>query len=63
MALTDRLQHAWNAFLGRDPTNHIQTYYGGSYFREDRHTFSPTTERTQVSTIYNRIALDVAAMR
>ena len=61
MSMADRLQHAWNAFLGRDPTNHIQTYYGGSYFREDRHTFSPTTERTQVSTIYNRISLDVAA--
>ena len=61
MALTDRLQHAWNAFMGRDPTNHIQTYYGSSYFREDRHTYHPTTERTQVSTIYNRIALDVAA--
>ena len=61
MSMADRLQHAWNAFMGRDPTNHIQTYYGGSYFREDRHTFSPTTERTQVSTIYNRISLDVAA--
>ena len=61
MSIADRLQHAWNAFMGRDPTNHIQTYYGGSYFREDRHTFSPTTERTQVSTIYNRISLDVAA--
>lgn len=61
MSVADRLQHAWNAFLGRDPTSHIQNYYGGSYFREDRHTFSPTTERTQVSTIYNRISLDVAA--
>ena len=61
MSFSDRLQHAWNAFMGRDPTNHIQTYYGGSSFREDRHTFSPTTERTQVSTIYNRISLDVAA--
>ena len=61
MALTDRLQHAWNAFMGRDPTNHIQTYYGGSYFREDRHVYHPTTEKTQVSTIYNRISLDVAA--
>jgi hypothetical protein len=29
--------------------------------REDRHVFSPTTERTQISTIYNRIANDVAA--
>lgn len=61
MALTDRLQHAWNAFLGRDPTNHIQTYYGGSFQREDRHVYHPTTERTQVSTIYNRISLDVSS--
>ena len=61
MSFSDRLQHAWNAFMGRDPTSHIQTYYGGSFQREDRHTYSPTTERTQVSTIYNRIALDVAA--
>ena len=61
MSFSDRLQHAWNAFMGRDPTKHQQTYYGGSYFREDRHTFSPTTERTQVSTIYNRISNDVAS--
>jgi hypothetical protein len=61
MSFSDRLQHAWNAFLGRDPTNHIQTYYGGSSQREDRHVYHPTTERTQVSTIYNRISLDVAA--
>lgn len=61
MSMADRLQHAWNAFLGRDPTNHIQTYYNGSFQREDRHIYHPTTERTQVSTIYNRISLDVAA--
>ena len=61
MSFSDRLQHAWNAFLGRDPTRHIESYYGGSSYREDRHVYSPTTERTQVSTIYNRIALDVAA--
>lgn len=61
MSFSDRLQHAWNAFMGRDPTAHIQSYYGGSYMREDRHVYSPTTERTQVSTIYNRISLDVAA--
>ena len=63
MALTDRLQHAWNAFLGRDPTHHRTTYYGenGSWMRQDRVIYSQTTERTIVSTIYNRIALDVAA--
>ncbi len=63
MALTDRLQHAWNAFLGRDPTTHHTTYYGegSSWMRQDRVIYSQTTERTIVSTIYNRIALDVAA--
>ena len=64
MSVRDRLQHAWNAFMGRDPTNYYTgTYYGGSYAREDRHVFYPTTEKTLVSTIYNRIALDVAANR
>lgn len=64
MALTDRLQHAWNAFLGRDPTMHQTRYLGdGSFFRNDRIFYSQTTERTIVSTIYNRIALDVAANR
>ncbi len=62
MAFSDRLQHAWNAFMGRDPTRHIVNYYdSGSYVRNDRVTYSYTTERTIVSTIYNRIALDVAA--
>ena len=61
MSFKDRLMHGWNAFMGRDPTSHQVSYYGGSFFREDRHTYSPTTERTQVSTIYNRISLDVAS--
>ncbi len=65
MSFSDRLQHAWNAFLGRDPTRHVTSYIGdgGSYFRADKTTYSPTIERTIVSTVYNRIALDVAANR
>lgn len=63
MSLSDRLQHAWNAFMGRDPTNKypIVTGYGGSYRREDKMYFSPTTERTIVNMVYTRIALDCAA--
>lgn len=63
MSFSDRLQHAWNAFMGRDPTRHETTYYGevGSFYRNDKIFFSQTTERTIVSTIYNRIALDVSA--
>lgn len=63
MSLSDRLQHAWNAFMGRDPTYRYPqvTGYGGSYRREDKMYFSPTTERTIVNTVYTRIALDCAA--
>lgn len=63
MSLSDRLQHAWNAFMGRDPTYTYPqvTGYGGSYRREDKMYFSPTTERTIVNTVYTRIALDCAA--
>ena len=65
MVFSDRLQHAWNAFMGRDPTNHMTTYYGdgGSFMRNDRVIYSFNTDRTIVSTIYNRISLDVASNR
>ena len=60
MALTDRLQHAWNAFLNRDPTHIYNNYGSASYYRPDK--FRPTfgNERSMVSSVYNRIALDVA---
>ena len=60
MALTDRLQHAWNAFLNRDPTRIYNDYGPASYYRPDK--FRPTfgNERSMVSSVYNRIALDVA---
>lgn len=60
MALTNRLQHAWNAFLNRDPTRIYNDYGSASYYRPDK--FRPTfgNERSMVSSVYNRIALDVA---
>lgn len=59
MALSDRLQHAWNAFLNRNP----QQYYGNgtySYYRPDRMRPRLGNERSIVNAVYNRIALDVA---
>ena len=29
MGLTNRLQHAWNAFMNKDPTEYVYRDYGG----------------------------------
>lgn len=60
-----RLKHAWNAFTNKDPTMpiNIQYFSGGSYgYRPDRFRFTRGNERTIVTSVYNRIATDVAAV-
>lgn len=60
-----RLKHAWNAFTNKDPTNLNPAQYinVGSYsHRPDRFRFSRGSERTIVTSVYNRIATDVAAV-
>ncbi len=58
----DRLQHAWNAFNGRDHPNTYR-YYGPSYSdRIDRTRLTRGNERSIINAIYNRISLDVASM-
>lgn len=57
-----RLKHAWNAFLNRDPTEHFREV-GMSYsYRPDRIRFTRGNEKTIVTAVYNRIAMDVAAI-
>lgn len=59
---TDRLQHAWNAFMNKDPTKMYRDY-GMSYSnRPDRVRFTRGNERTIVTSVYNRIAIDCAAI-
>lgn len=62
MGLMDRIQRGWNAFRNRDPTyNHWD--YGASYsYRPDRVRLTRGNERSIVTSIYNRIALDVSAV-
>lgn len=56
-----RLKHAWNAFFNRDPTSYRDI--GGSYsYRPDRPRFTRGNEKSIVTSVYNRIALDVAAI-
>lgn len=61
---TERLQHAWNAFNNKDPTqyNYNNIYYGGSYINQSRPRLSFKNERSIVNAIFNRIAADVAAV-
>ena len=55
-----RLKHAWNAFMNKDPT--YKNYGAGYSMRPDRPRFSRGNERSIVTSVYNRIALDVAAI-
>ena len=55
-----RLKHAWNAFMNKDPT--YNNYGPGYSMRPDRPRFSRGNERSIVTSVYNRIALDVAAI-
>lgn len=63
MGVTNRLYHAWNAFLNRDPTEDYRQNMGPGYAnRPDRVRLSGGNERSMITAIYNRIALDVAAL-
>ena len=63
LTLGSRIKHAWNAFLNRDPTTNSYTHYSsGSYYRPDRARLSRGNERSIVTSVFNRIALDVAAI-
>ena len=62
MGILTRLQHGWNAFLNnKDPTYN----YGsgtGYYYRPDRPRLTRGNERSIITSVYNRIALDVSAI-
>lgn len=62
MALMDRLKHAWNIFKNKDPTQ-VNWSIGPSYgYRPDRMRYTRGNERSIVTAVYNRIAMDVAAV-
>lgn len=60
--IISRVKRACNAFLNKDPTlSHQIDGYGYSY-RPDRPRFSRGNERSIVTSLFNRIALDAATM-
>ena len=62
MGITDRLQHAWNAFLDNDRRRPYQDLGYFSYDKPDRVRFTRGNERSIVTSVYNRLALDVASI-
>ena len=63
MGIGDRLQHAWNAFFYNDNTYvNPQNLGGFSTFRPDRVHFSRGVEKSIVTSVYNRLALDIASI-
>lgn len=63
-----RLKNGWNVFMNKDPTSRDEIFSTNSFsavysgVRPDRHRLSKGIDRTIVNAVYNRIALDVAAI-
>ncbi|MBP5596402.1 MAG: phage portal protein [Pseudobutyrivibrio sp.] len=71
MAVVDRIKNAWNAFVAnKDPTKTSEpvqyaftdSYEGGYSYRPDRMRFTRGNEKSIVTSVYNRIALDAATV-
>lgn len=60
MAFTDRLQHAWNAFMGRNVAP-INIGYGSTR-NPGMAQFTRENARSIISPIYTRIAVDVSSL-
>ena len=61
MGLGERLKHGWNAFM--NPLESFKYDYGrASYINPNRVKMTTGNERSIIMPVYNRIALDVAAL-
>ena len=62
LSIGSRFKRAWNTFTNRDPTPFFNSM-GASYsYRPDRTRFTRGNERTIVTAVYNKIAIDVAGL-
>ena len=62
ITLGSRFKHAWNAFLNRDPTDEFQYTGNGYSYRPDRIRLTRGNERSILTSVFNRIALDAASI-
>lgn len=62
MSLADRLSHAWNAFISDERSTSYVNYGLSSSIKPDRLRLSRGNERSIVTSIINRIAMDTSAI-
>ena len=61
LSLGGRIKKAWNAFNNKEVLNNTQYYYGSSY-KPDRIRLTRGNERSIITSVFNRIALDVSSI-
>lgn len=61
LSIGSRFKNAWNAFSNKNPTS-SNNEYGGYYYRPDRVRLTTRNERSIITSVFNRIAIDVAAI-
>lgn len=60
--IRSRVKRAWNVFMNKDPSRMAGDFGMSSYYRPDRPRFTRGNEQSIVTSVYNRIALDVASV-
>jgi len=62
-SIGSRFKKAWNIFFNKDPTDIYRRDWGEAFYsRPDRPRLTGGNERSIITAIYNRIALDVASI-
>ena len=61
-SLRSRVKRAWNIFMNKDPSWAYRDTGASYYYRPDRPRFTRGNEQSIVTSVYNRIAMDVAAV-
>lgn len=61
MAIGDRLRRSWNVFLNKDPTEFVGNTGAGYSRNPDRPRFTGSNGKSIITSLFVRIALDVAS--
>ena len=61
--IRSRFKRSWNPFFNRDPTPDFSNLGSAYYSRPDRPRFTRGNEKSVVTSVYNRIALDVSSIK